>query len=294
MDPRRATVSPSARPRVVDLARGERDHLERERRDHRGRRGRRPRGADRRDHQRALPGRVDPQQSVDLRVHETGDEAGRQLQRARHGQELGQHGARVPEEVPVAARLVLPGIAPVDRGEDHRGGLDRDRVVGRGQGEGAAPVTGPQLSQAEVARVEVVDPGREALDGPRHHVRLGLVERTGGRGRPEVNLRTARVRLDAHDPGREEEDRAEAIQVERGGPDDGPERTKRGEGVHRGHRQPGGQPPRLERGVDLERERLGLPVERVPAPANRLRGVRGALVVLAGGGDVAVVRDDLT
>ena len=244
--------------------------------------------------ERALLRGVEPEQAVDLRVHEAGDEAGRQLQRARHRQQLGQHGARVPEEVAVAARLVLPGIAPVDRGEDHRGGLGRDRVVGRGQGEGAAPVAGPQPPQAEVARVEVIDPGREALHRPGHHVHLGLVERAGGGGRPEVDLGAPRVRLDAHDAGREEEDRGETVEIERGRPGDGRGRAQRGEGVHRGHRQPGGQPPRLERGVDLERERLGLPVERVAAPAHRLGGMRGALVVLAGGPDVAVVRDDLT
>ncbi len=283
-----------AEERVVDLARGERDHLERERRDRRGRRGGHPLRADRRDHQRALLRGVEPQQPVDLRVDEAGDEAGRQIQRARHGQELRQHGARVPEEVPVAARLVLPGIAPVDPGEDHRGGLGRDRVVGRGQGEGAAPVAGPQQSQAEVARVEVIDPGRQTLHRPGHHVHLGLVERAGGGGRPEVDLRAPRVRLDAHDAGREKEDRGETIEIERGRPGDGLGRAQRGEGIHRGHRQPGGQAPRLERRVDLERERLGLPVERVPAPAHRLGGMRGALVIRAGGRDVAVVRDDLT
>src|SRR5262245_60966553 len=87
---------------------------------------------------------VETEQAVDVALDEAGDEARGYLQRGGRGEEIGEKAPGIPEEVPVAARLVLPRVAPVDRGGDHRGRGGGDRVVGRGYGEGAAEVAGAQ------------------------------------------------------------------------------------------------------------------------------------------------------
>src|SRR5215475_12956364 len=81
---------------------------------------------------------VEAQQAVDLALDEAGDEASGHLEGGGRREEVGEEAPAIPEEMAVATRLVLPRVAPVDRGGDHGGRGGTDRVVGRGHGEGAA------------------------------------------------------------------------------------------------------------------------------------------------------------
>src|SRR5262249_59648572 len=122
----------------------------------------------------------------------------------RGGEQVGQKRARVPEEVPEGARPVLPGVPPVDGGQDQGRGRIPDEIAPGGAGrERRALIARPQSAQREITRAEVVDAGLEPRDLPGDDVDLGLVEGAGRGRRAEVDRLTARVNLSLREARRE-------------------------------------------------------------------------------------------
>src|SRR3989475_11700104 len=132
--------------------------------------------------ERDLASRVEPQQTVDLAVHESRQHARGELEAAGDGEEVGEHRPGVPEEVAVGARLVLPGVAPVDPGEQDGRGAARERVVAGSRRERLANVAGAQAAKGKVTGREVIEARVEPRDLTSRYIHLGLVER-GRRGR---------------------------------------------------------------------------------------------------------------
>src|SRR2546426_5371152 len=231
--------------------------------------------------ERDLASRVEPQQTVDLAVHESRQHARGEAEAAGDGEEVGEHRPGVPEEVAVGARLVLPSVAPVDSGEQDGRGAARDRVVARRRRERVANITGAQAAKGKVAGREVIEASVEPGDLTNRHVHLGLVERARRSRSAEENLSPTRVRLPLGHAGGVVEDRRELAQHEcratRRRAGDGGERFGR-RGIELAR-----QSERRDLRIDLERERLDVPLERVTAGAHRRGRVRGPVVVLAGG-----------
>src|SRR5882724_1924024 len=59
-----------------------------------------------------------PQETIDSLIDKSQDHFGRHRLRGRHGERVGNHGASVPETMPIGACLVLPGITPEGAGAD--------------------------------------------------------------------------------------------------------------------------------------------------------------------------------
>src|SRR5204863_8604640 len=89
--------------RVVDLARGERQRREAERRRGRRRRGRRPAAPEGQQAERHLARGVEVEEPVQLVVDEAEHDAGGQIHRGRHGEQVREQRAVVPEAVPGGA-----------------------------------------------------------------------------------------------------------------------------------------------------------------------------------------------
>src|SRR6266581_1270355 len=75
------------------------------------------------------------------------------------------------------ARLVLPGVAPVDPGEQDGRGAAREGVVAGSRRERLANVAGAQAAKRKVTGTEVIETRVEARDLTKRHIHLGLVER---------------------------------------------------------------------------------------------------------------------
>ena len=131
---------------------------------------------------------VETEQAIHRVVDESGVQAGSLAQGGGDGQEIGQHRSRVPEEMTIAARLVLPRVSPVDGGQHDGGGGSRDAVVCRALGEGRPYVAVAQPAQREIAGAEVIEPTGQSVHRAGRHVDLGLVERARRRRRPEQHL----------------------------------------------------------------------------------------------------------
>src|SRR6266566_7411840 len=109
--------------RILDLALRKRDRLQTERRNlSRGWQRTLRCAPDRHKAQGNLMPRIEIKQVVHLGVHEPEHDLGRQSRSRRNGQHIRQQGAAIPTEMAIGARLVLPGVPPVDPGtEDCRG-----------------------------------------------------------------------------------------------------------------------------------------------------------------------------
>ena len=119
--------------------------------------------------------------------------------------------------MPVRARLVFPGVPPVDRAQHDRRRPARDRVIGGGSRERGADVAAAQAAKREVAGAEVIEARLEARDRADRDVHLGLVERARrGRG-AEEHLAAARVGLLLRHAGGVVEHRRQLAQAERRG-----------------------------------------------------------------------------
>src|SRR3989454_1651997 len=228
-----------------------------------------------------LARRIEAQQTVHLAVRESRQHARGEPEAAGDGEEVGEHRPGVPEEVAVGARLVLPGVAPVDPGEQDGRGAARERVVTGSRCERLAKVAGAQAAKGKVTGTEVIEARVEPSDLTNGHIHLGLVERARrGRG-AEEDLAPTRVGLLPGHAGGVVEERCELAQREcraiRLPAGDG------SEGVDRRRVELARQRERRELRVDLERERLDVPLERVAAGADRRGRVCGPVVVLAGG-----------
>jgi len=287
---------------VVHLRGREREDRVADRRDARGarraRRGdRRGAGRGRADARRrepqphelegGFPRRIEPEQAAEVGVDEPRQDPRREPEQARRRQHVCEHRPRIPEEMAVGARLVLPGVAPVDRREHERRRPARQLGLGGRVGEGAPIVPRAEPPQAEVARREVIDPGAEPLNRSGDDVHLGLVEGARRRRRAKAHLLSAGIGLRPRETGGEEEDRGERAEGER--PGGGRRRRReRGQGVARQGVDRRGEQDLREIRIDLERERLHLPVEGVAARPDRRRGVRGPVVERASDLDVPV------
>src|SRR5213593_277197 len=228
-----------------------------------------------------LARRIEAQQTVRLAVHESRQHARSEPETAGDGEEVGEHRPGVPEEVAVGARLVLPGVAPVDPGEQDGRGAAREGVVAGSRRERLANVAGAQAAKRKVTGTEVIETRVEARDLTKRHIHLGLVERARRGCSAEEDLSPTRVGLLPGHAGGVVEERRElaqrkcrAIRLRAG---DG------GERVDRRRVELARQRERRELRVDLERERLDVPLERVAAGADRRGRVCGPVVVLAGG-----------
>ena len=197
------------------------------------------------------------------------------------GEQVRQHGPRVPEEVPVAARLVLPGIAPVDGGQNESHRSNRHVLVARGDGERSAIVSITQASQDEVARREMVDAPLESGDIGGHHVDLGLVEGARRGGGAEIHRAAARIRLPLGHPGREEKERGEPLDAQ--GPVGRGLARNGGERIFRRHGEVARQRHHGQIRIDLEGLGFGVPVEAMAARADGLRRVHGGVVITPSG-----------
>src|SRR6266511_2718749 len=139
-----------------------------------------------------LARRIEPQQTVDLAVHESRQHARGEPEAAGDGEEVSEHRPGVPEEVAVGARLVLPGVAPVDPGEQDGRGAARDRVVAGSRRERLANVAGAQAAKGKVAGTEVIQARVEPRDLTNSHIHLGLVERAD---RKSTRLNSSHVKI---------------------------------------------------------------------------------------------------
>ena len=253
--------------RVVDLGGREREGRVFHGLERRGGRRGRGVGPERDQLQGGLARRVHAQQPIHLGVDESGQEARREPECTGDGEQVGEHRAGVPEEVPVRARLILPGVSPVDAGEQDGRRPARQRVVGRERRERSAHVTGAHAAKREVAGTEVIEPGLEPGDRAHHHVHLGLEERARRRGGAKEHLAAARVRLLPRHARGIVEHRRELAEAELRRGRRGPGEC--GERVDRRRIDLARQRNRRKIRVDLERERLDVPLERVAARAHR-------------------------
>src|SRR5262249_6598619 len=119
--------------RIADFVRRQRNHSSVERRYHWRRRSGPFVGSDGYQLERALLAGIDAEQRVHLAVDEAGQDARVEVEGRSAREEIGEQRARIPEQVPVATRFVLPGIAPVDGRGDEDGWRERHGLVGRGQ-----------------------------------------------------------------------------------------------------------------------------------------------------------------
>ncbi len=236
--------------------------------------------AEREHGERCLAGLIDVEEARDVVVDESGDDVGRDAERGRDGKEVCEQGARVPEAMPVRARAVLPGVPPKRaRQHDQDGSVGRVRLVsGRGD-EKRAVVAGPERPQREVVRAEVMDARRETRDVAAHDVRIDVVERARACGGAIEDLAAGVCATPEHARAEVEQVRQEA-DIEcagRRGRDAG-DRLERQ--VLRS-RQVRRERDRVEVRVDLERDRLVLPVEGIRARVHTRGGMLAAFVVLA-------------
>src|SRR5438034_6960497 len=213
---------------------------------------------------------IEAKQTVDVGIHEAGEETRRQTEAVSGGREVRQHRAGVPVEMAPATPLILPGVSPEERAEHDGRGAPGEVGLGGRLGERVAHVAVAQSPEREIARAEVIETRRQVLHVPRGDVDLGLVKRAGRRRGAEEDLAAARVGLLPRDTGGEIEKRGEPTECERS-----TLRTR--SGIERAEsvdlceidvarKWDGG-----EVRVDLERKRLDVPLERVAARPDRDR-----------------------
>ena len=249
-------------------------------------RGSRPLGPQRHQLQRGFLLGVHTEQAVQVGVDEPGVETRSEPERPAHRQEVSQERPGVPEEVAVPARLILPRVPPVDRGQDDRHRAAGGRLVCRRAGEFRPHVARAKAAQGEVAGAEVVEPGFEPFDLARRDIDLRLIQGARRRGRAEQDLAAARVGPLLGHPRRVVENGRDVGQRHALGT-----RRTGAEGGERVDRERIDLPRQRERGkvgVDLEREGLDVPVEGVGARADRRRRVRRLVVIGAGDARLAV------
>ena len=191
----------------------------------------------------------------------------------------------VPEGVAVGSLSVLPGVAPVCGGarDDDRRPSQR-RLAAGGLDERASVVTDTQAPKGEVVHPEVVDARWKIRDVTAGEIEVDVVESARVRCRPEVDAAAGRA-PDLRDPGRVVEDAGERPETRHllGGLD--LSRDRRRDGMER--RDGSGlelarERDRLEIAVELEGDRLVVPVEVVRARAQPLLRVLRPLVIACG------------
>src|SRR5262249_42843355 len=198
---------------------------------------------------------IDAQEPIHLVVDESGQDTRRKPERTGDNQQVGEHRAGVPEQVPVRTRLILPGVSPVDAGEQDGRRPARRRVVGGGRREPRADVAGARAGEREAAGTKWIEPGLEAGAPAPRYVPLGLEERPRRRRGAKEPLAAARIRLLLRPAGGVIENRRELAEAElrRGG-----RPPRRG--------RPGGARPRIEPpGARNPPEIPGGPARRTPA-----------------------------
>ena len=225
------------------------------------------------------------------RSDETCDDFGCESLSGGHGKQVRVERSSVPEGVAVGSLSVLPGVAPVRRGarDDDRRPSQR-RLAAGSLDERASVVTDTQAPKREVVRAEVVDARWKIREVTAGEIEVDVVESARVRCRPEVDV-AAGGAPDLRDPGRVVEDAGERLETRHllGGL--GLSRDRRRDGMER--RDGSGleltrERDRLEIAVELEGDRLVVPVEVVRVRAQPLLGVLRPLVIPAGDLDVLV------
>src|ERR1043166_411396 len=158
---------------------------------------------------------IEAKQTVDIDIHEAGEETRRQTEAVSCGGEVRQHRAGVPVEVAPATPLILPRVSPEERAEHDGGGAPGEVGLGGRLAERVAHVAVAQSPEREIARAEVIETRRQVLHVPRGDVDLGLVERAGRRRGAKEDLAAARVGLLPRNTGGEIEKRGEPTECER-------------------------------------------------------------------------------
>jgi hypothetical protein len=250
----------------------------------RGRRRRRRRWravADRDHGDRDLALRIEVEQAFERAVDESGDGLRRHVERRCGGEQVCEQRARIPEHVPVCARAVLPRVPPEGAGEDEQHRRLRDvGLRARRVDKRRAMVAVAQPAEREVVWSEVPDAPLDAVERRGHDVGVDVVERARARGGPIVD-RPSRIAASTQDARAEVEEVSERLRVDR--------LRRRGRGRQRRQRRPlragqvGRQRNAVEIGIDLERQGLIVPVERMRIGAHAGEGVLRACMVIAEG-----------
>src|SRR5207244_4058429 len=96
---------------------------------------------------------IEAKQTVDVGIHEAGEETRRQTEAVSGGREVRQHRAGVPVEMAPATTLILPGVSPEERAEhDGRGApAECERSTLR-TGSGIERAESVDLCEIDVAR----------------------------------------------------------------------------------------------------------------------------------------------
>src|SRR5579872_1091697 len=142
---------------------------------------------------------VQPEEFVDLLVHEAGNDSCRKIRRSGHSQEIGEDGAVVPAKMTVCARVIFPGIAPISSSTDYEHWSLRNRRIGtRRVYDSLTIVPCAQLAKTELGRSEVIYAGREcrrriglrsgAAQIATYDIKLDFIESARASGRAEEGL----------------------------------------------------------------------------------------------------------
>ncbi len=232
---------------------------------------------------------IDIQKAIDAGVHEAANHAGWQTQASGDGEQVGEQRAVVPAEMAVGAGLILPSVAPVGAGanDGERGMGDGGFATGRFQ-QRAAMVSGPKTAQAELGGGEVIDAGIEVGETAANQIKLDFVERAGTSGGAKVEF-SAGIFPFAGDARGEVEELGNGLQIRRCVSLGGDGRGDGREGGYAGLAHLAGQGHGLERRINLERQRLVVPVQEMGVGADT--GVRmfGGVVIAPSGVKIAVV-----
>src|SRR6266581_3053768 len=88
---------------------------------------------------------IEAKQTVDVGIHEAGEETRRQIEAVSGGREVRQHRAGVPVEMAPATPLILPGVSPEERAEHDGRGAPGEVGLGGRLGERVAHVAVAQV-----------------------------------------------------------------------------------------------------------------------------------------------------
>src|SRR5687767_822678 len=191
----------------------------------------------------------------------------------------------------VGSLSVLPGVVPVRRGarEDDRR-LSQRRLDARSLDERTSVVADTQPPKRKIVHAEVVEAHWKIREVTAGEIEIDVVQSARVRCRPEVDV-AAGGAPDLRDPGRVVEDAGERLEIRhllgwpglsRDQPRDGMERGD-GSGLELTRER-----DRLEIAVELEGDRLVVPVEVMRVRAQPLLRVLRPLVIPAGDLDVFV------